>query len=225
MQILIIEDEISVSQYLSDGLKKEGYGIQSAASIEEIDGLLAIKDAVEPDVIIMDRLLNGLDTATKLSAIKQKWPRSAVLVLSAIGGPSDKSRLLDTGADDYMSKPFSIEELSSRIRVLIRRQKSSAETGLALGNTRVNLQNQTLEISGKRVDLSRKEFQVFVTLLQNPTRVYNRYQLLDHVWDVHSDIESNVVEVTIKNLRRKLEDNGASVVIQSKRNVGYWLEG
>ncbi len=147
MQILIIEDEISVSQYLSDGLKKEGYGIQSCASIEEIESLLSIKDAVEPDVIIMDRLLNGFDTATKLPSIKQKWPRSAVLVLSAIGGPSDKSRLLDTGADDYMSKPFSIEELSSRIRVLIRRQSSSVEKGLALGNTRD--EKRELKLRGK----------------------------------------------------------------------------
>lgn len=225
MQILIIEDEISVSQYLSEGLKKEGYGVQVCSSIEEIEGLIATSNSVEPDVIVMDRLLNGFDTATKLSEIKHKWPRSAILVLSAIGGPSDKSRLLDTGADDYMSKPFSLEELSARIRVLIRRQKNSSEKGLVLGNTRVNLQNQTLEVNGKRLDVSRKEFLVFVTLVQNPSRVYNRYQLLDHVWDVHSDIESNVVEVTIKNLRRKLEDGGASVTIQSKRNVGYWLEG
>ncbi len=225
MQILIIEDEISVNQYLADGLKREGYGIQTCSSIEEVDALLLQNDAPEPNVVILDRLLNGFDTAVKIESIKRKWPRSGILILSAIGGPSDKSRLLDIGADDYMSKPFSIEELGARIRALVRRRDSPLEKGLVLGNTRVNLQNQTLEVDGKRVDVSRKEFLVFVTLLQNPTRVYNRYQLLDHVWDVHNDIESNVVEVTIKNLRRKLEDSGASVSILSKRNVGYWLEG
>ena len=225
MQILIIEDEISVNQYLAEGLKREGYGINSCSTIDEVDSVLLQKDIPEPDVIILDRLLNGFDTATKIGSLKKKWPRSGILVLSAIGGPSDKGRLLDNGADDYMSKPFSIEELSARVRALVRRRDSSPEKGLVLGNTRVNLQNQTLEVDGKRVDVSRKEFLVFVTLLQNPTRVYNRYQLLDHVWDVHSDIESNVVEVTIKNLRRKLEESGASVTILSKRNVGYWLEG
>ena len=225
MQILVVEDEKAVRQYLQDSLSPQGYAVQSLASLDELETLLLQPNAPRPDAVILDRLLNGHDSAPLIQKIRTHWGAAAIIVLSAIGGPAEKGRVLDYGADDYLNKPFSIEELSARLRALLRRKDVVKETGFHLGNTRINLASQVVEVNGKRVDLSRKEFLVLTTLIQSPARVFNKYQLLDHVWDVHTDVESNVVEVTIKNLRRKLEGAEASAQILSKRNVGYWIEG
>lgn len=224
MNILIIEDEQALSSYLLDSLKQEGYCLNSLASFEELKTFVDQKNVFEPHVIIMDRLLHGSDSAELLPPLKTKFPTAKIIVLSAIGGPGEKSRLLDMGADDYVSKPFSIDELSARIRVALRNSAKTNSTLQKYGNLTLNLLNQSAEVEGKKVDLSRKEYQLLSILLHSPTRVYNRYQLLDTIWDIHTDVESNVVEVTIKNLRKKLETSSASVQILSKRNVGYWVE-
>lgn len=224
MNILIIEDESALNTYLHDSLKQEGYCISCISTIEELRTLIEQKNITEPHVVIMDRLLHGSDSAELLPTLKARFPTTKVIILSAIGGPSEKSRLLDSGADDYVSKPFSIEELSARIRVALRYNHKTSNTLQQYGNLTLNLFNQSAEVEGKKIDLSRKEYQLLTVLLHSPTRVYNRYQLLDTIWDIHSDVESNVVEVTIKNLRKKLETSTASVQILSKRNVGYWVE-
>src|SRR5688500_1893987 len=113
MHLLIIEDESEVRKYLLEGLSQEGYGLSQCTSIQEVDTLLVQQKTTEPDVIVMDRLLHGYDCADRIHSLKNRWPRSSVLVLSAIGGPSDKSKMLDNGADDYLSKPFALEELSA----------------------------------------------------------------------------------------------------------------
>jgi DNA-binding response OmpR family regulator len=224
MNILIVEDESSLSQYLSDSLKKEGYSTQSCTSMEELTQFVEQNNNFEPGLIILDRLLFGEDSANKIPTLKSKFPQTKIIVLSAIGGPAEKGSILDMGADDYISKPFSIDELSARIRVAQRYTSKAAHNIQSYGNLTLNLFSQSAEVNGKKLDLSKKEYQLLTALLHTPTKVFNRYQLLDNIWDIHADVESNVVEVTIKNLRRKLEVSEANVQILSKRNVGYWVE-
>ncbi len=224
MNILVVEDEEALNLYLQDSLKKEGYSVISISHIEELTAYIEQKTLAEPHIVVMDRLLNGVDSADYIPTFKHRFPAAKIIILSAIGGPSEKSRLLDNGADDYLAKPFSIEELSARIRVALRNNSRGSSTIHKYGNLTLNLLNQSADVEGKKVDLSRKEYQLLTALLHTPTRVFNRYQLLDTIWDVHTDVESNVVEVTIKNLRKKLESSTASIQILSKRNVGYWIE-
>lgn len=223
MNVLIVEDEASLSQFLSDSLKKEGYGVQVATSMEELNTLVEQKSK-DPQAIVLDRLLHGLDSSEKIPTLKVRFPNSKIIVLSAIGGPTEKGKILDMGADDYVSKPFSIEELVARIRVSQRYNVKASQTIQSYGNLSLNLFSQSAEVEGKKLELSKKEYQLLTALLHTPTKVFNRYQLLDSIWDIHADVESNVVEVTIKNLRKKLESVQANVQILSKRNVGYWIE-
>lgn len=223
MNILIVEDELSLSQFLSDSLKKEGFSTQVASSMEDLNTVIE-KPVQDIQVIVLDRLLHGLDSSEKIPTLKMKYPESKVIVLSAIGGPTEKGKILDLGADDYVSKPFSIEELVARIRVSQRYQVKPAQTVQSYGNLKLDLFCQSADVDGKKLELSKKEYQLLTALLHTPTKVFNRYQLLDSIWDIHADVESNVVEVTIKNLRKKLESVQANVQILSKRNVGYWIE-
>lgn len=223
MNIVVIEDEQSLNQFLVDSLTKIKCKIHTGRNMDDIHRLIEQK-SFEPDVILLDRLLGGVDSSERIPALKERFANVRILVLSAIGGPSEKGRILDSGADDYISKPFSIEELLARIRVMQRHSKRDVAKVQEYGNVVINLFNQTAEVSGKRLDLSKKEYQLLTALLHTPTRVFNRYQLLDTIWDIHADVESNVVEVTVKNLRKKLEQSHADVQILSKRNVGYWVE-
>lgn len=224
MNILIVEDESSLNQFLSESLKKEGYGTQSVSSLEELNSLIEQKNSPDPQVIVLDRLLHGTDSSERIVTLKERFPSSKIIVLSAIGGPTEKGKILDLGADDYISKPFSIEELTARIRVSQRYNTKANQSIQSYGNLKLNLFSQSAEVEGKKIELSKKEYQLLTALLHTPTKVFNRYQLLDSIWDIHADVESNVVEVTIKNLRKKLESAHASVQILSKRNVGYWVE-
>ncbi len=224
MNILIVEDESSLSHFLSESLKKEGYCTQVVTSMEELNSTIEQKNSLDPQVIVLDRLLHGLDSSEKITTLKERFPNSKIIVLSAIGGPTEKGKILDMGADDYVSKPFSIEELVARIRVSQRYNVKTAQTVQSYGNLTLDLFSQSAEVEGKKLELSKKEYQLLTALLHTPTKVYNRYQLLDNIWDIHADVESNVVEVTIKNLRKKLESVQANVEILSKRNVGYWIE-
>lgn len=221
--LLILEDEISLLRYLEDNFKRAGYCVLGLSQIEELEAFLTVPSN-QPSILILDRMVDLIDTASYIARVKTQFPSCKVLVLSAIGGPHEKGKILDLGADDYVSKPFSLEELSARVRVLLRHHNQVASPSVKLGNLQLNLVNQTVECQGNRVQLPRKEFQLLRILMESPTRVFNRYQLLDLVWDINTGVETNVVEVTVRNLRKKLEELGASIRLLSKRFTGYWLE-
>jgi DNA-binding response OmpR family regulator len=227
MQILVVEDDKRVSQFLDQALRAENYQVVVCRSLEELDSFCAQRNQDKPEVVILDRMLGSDDGATRIGALKRNFPETKILVLSAIDQASEKARVLDLGADDYIAKPFSLEELSARIRLLRRRQSQASGVGrdiYNMGNLVVDLKRQQVSVAGKKVDLTKKEFQVLSLLLEHPGRIYNRFQLLDRVWDMDHLAETNVVEVTIKNLRRKLEEAQSTAVIQSKRQLGYWIE-
>ena len=228
MAILVVEDEKRVRNFLQEALKREGYVVHSADSCESaLEGV----DAYGPelDVVILDRLLYRTDAVTLIAVIKKRCPSGAILVLSTLNSPNEKAAALDLGADDYLGKPFSFMELSARIRSLIRRKsqkKNSTEPRsiLHVKDLVVNFIEHKVSIGDKSLDLSHREYQVLWTLAEHPGRVFNKYQLLDLIWNTQFEVESNVVESTIKNVRKKLEQGGSRLEILSRRNVGYWIE-
>lgn len=224
MNILLVEDELKMSEYLTKSFESEGHHVETCVDFESLENLLTLPSDFSPEVIVLDRLLKNQDASESIPRLKKKWDQSKIVVLSAIGSSLEKSRLLDLGVDDYVSKPFSIEELHARIRAVARRKKESSQTFVMVGDVLLNLLHQSVEVSGKRLDLSRKEYLILSALMQAPGRVYSKYQLLDMIWNVNSDVDSNVVEVTVKNLRRKLGDAQSSLKIMNRRQVGYWVE-
>lgn len=227
MTIVLVEDESRVLTFLTEALRKEGHIVHPCETYEAAtETLTSLGPAV--DLLVMDRLLGRVDAISLIPLVRSKCSNARVLVLSTINSPEQKAGALDLGADDYLGKPFQLVELSARIRSLSRRSASDGGRGEKYLLTAKDLQLNALEhkvtVSGKPVNLSNKEYLVLYTLLQHPGRVFNKFQLLDKVWDVQFDVESNVVEVTVKNLRRKLESAGSQAEILSRRNIGYWIE-
>lgn len=224
MNLLIVEDDPRVASYLETSLTKEGYSVMMCASIDELEALL-INNNHNFQLIILDRMIGKADGANYIKKMKLRWPSTAILILSSLDIPSEKARTLDLGADDYLAKPFSLEELSARLRLLQRRGKSSEDSLIkTYGDLVMSLSSQEVRCQSVRIDLSKKEFQLLLLLIESPGRVYNKIQILDRVWDINSLVESNVVEATIKNLRKKIADAGSKTKIESKRNFGYWIE-
>ena len=224
MEILVVEDEVKVRKFLEEALRSEGHTVHSCKSVEEAETWMRVEGS-DPDLAILDRMLGDSDGITLIRPMKSKFPECKVIILSAIGIADEKAEALDSGADDYISKPFSLAELTARIRAISRRSTVGAHsTHIKLGNLIIDLKTQNVSTEKAKIDCSKKEFQLLSTLATHPRRVFTKYQLLDRIWDTQADIESNIVEVTVKNLRRKLEAAKSEAKVLSKRNVGYWIE-
>jgi DNA-binding response OmpR family regulator len=224
MHLLIVEDDPRLSAYMREALGREGYTMEVCASVDEVHAYL-VMDSEPPRVVILDRMLGRSDGATLIPQLKSRYPEVGILVLSSLDTASEKARIIDAGADEYLSKPFSLEELTARLRLVVRRSISNrGDSSLrVLGDLCLDLKTQNASVGPSKLDLTRKEFQLLSLLMDSPGRVYNRFQILDRVWEIERMSESNVVESTIKNLRRKLEESRASVRIESRRNMGYWI--
>lgn len=227
MHVLVIEDDPRLSEYLNEALGREGYTTEVCATINEVESYIASQNE-SPKLVILDRMLGREDGGTLIPKLNLRYPNAGILVLSSLDMPSEKARLIDSGAEDYLSKPFSLEELTARLRMIARRSDRSYlrvdSLIRALGNLSLDLKSQSASVGAAKLSLTRKEFQLLSLLMDSPGRVYNRFQILDRVWEIERLTESNVVETSIKNLRRKLEDAGSSAHIESRRNVGYWIE-
>lgn len=225
MHILLVEDDTRVSDYLIQALAKAGYTVDHCRNRVELDAHLASHLIEPPQIILLDRMLGPDDGALMIKQLKSRFPDTKVVILSALDLPTEKARVLDLGADEYLAKPFSLEELTARLRLVSRRSSEARDPEIkVLGNLVVNLKTQNAAVGPEKLDLTRKELQLLTLLLDQPGRVYNRLQILDRVWEVERLVESNVVETTIKNLRRKLADKNCNAKIESRRNIGYWIE-
>ncbi len=225
MHVLVVEDEQKIRDFLVNGLKAEGHTTLGAASFQSAKETIEQDSEQLIDFVLLDRMLEDQDGCELIPLLKKTHPKCAILILSAVGSAEEKADLLDKGADDYVSKPFSFVELSARIRVLSRRNPvGEVRKHLVFRDCKVDLVEHSVAISGKKLELSQKEYQLLLIFLKQPGRVYNRFQLLDQIWNSQYEVESNVVEVTINNLRRKLESSKSEVIIASKRNIGYWIE-
>lgn len=222
MKVLVAEDERKVRLFLRDALVQAGMVVEE---VENCDDLLVAVSTTHYDLLILDRLLGAQDAVTTLQELRAKHPELRILVLSALEAVKDRVRGLTEGADDYLGKPFHVAELIARIRSLTRRhagEELSPDTLIRYNDLCIDLEKQKVSRTGTPIELTRKEFQILVLLARVPGKVYSKTALLNEAWDLNHVPESNIVEVTIANLRSKV-DRQFIPLIQSQRGVGYWL--
>ncbi|TPG53822.1 DNA-binding response regulator [Roseomonas nepalensis] len=221
MRILLIEDDAATADYVAGGLGEEGHVVDVARNGK--DGLfLALNEPF--DVIVTDRMLPGPDGLAILRALRASSITTPVLLLTALGEVDRRVEGLEAGADDYLAKPFAFSELRARIRALARRPAAQAEEReLAVGDLRLDLLRRAAERGGRRVELLPTEFRLLEYMMRHPGAVLTRTMLLEKVWDFSFDPTTNVVDVHVSRLRRKLEAAGEAPMIRTVRGAGYVL--
>jgi DNA-binding response OmpR family regulator len=221
-RILVIEDERKVLRGLQQGLRQEGYAVAGAATGE--DGLRLA--ASQPfDCALLDRMLPGMDGLQVLAELRRSGKALPVLLLTARDAVEDRVVGLDAGADDYLVKPFSFAELLARLRVMLRRERAERETVLRAGDLEVDLLERRAARGGEPVPLKQREFEVLAYLLRHHGAVVTREMLGRDVWKDPDHALTNVIDVYITLLRRKLERPGWPPLIHTVRGVGYCLRG
>jgi two-component system OmpR family response regulator len=221
MRILLIEDDVATADYVAKGLGEEGHVVDVAKDGK--NGLfLALNEPF--DVIVTDRMLPGPDGLTILRALRASNITTPVLVLTALGEVDRKVEGLEAGADDYLAKPFAFAELRARIRALARRPAAQAEQHeLVVGDLRMDLLRRTVIRGARAVELLPTEFRLLEYMMRHPGEVLTRTMLLEKVWDFSFDPTTNVVDVHVSRLRRKLEGGGEAPMIRTVRGAGYML--
>lgn len=219
MRILIVEDEERLAKSLKMGLEKEGYAADYVTDGEAAERRITLchKDY---DLIIMDWMLPKKDGIEVCKAVRAQGIKTPILMLTARFDTTDKVNALDMGADDYLVKPFSLEELVARIRALLRRPQVALPTILKIQDIELDLSTRRVTVNGKEIKLTVKEFALLEYMMRNPNQVINRNQILDHLWGFDFDSFSNVVDVHMKNLRKKL-NNRRNKVLETVRGIGY----
>jgi DNA-binding response OmpR family regulator len=219
MRILFVEDERKISAYVKRGLEEQGYAVDVAYSgLEALDWATS----VEFDLIILDILLPEMDGLAVCRELRRQGSRVPILMLTARDTIDDRVAGLDAGADDYLVKPFAIKELLARLRALARRSnETSRQTLLKVGDLTLDTLSQRVRRSGKTIPLASKEFAVLECLMRDPDRVLTRTQIAEHVWNYDVFNQSNVVDVYIRNLRRKIDDSFEMKLIHTIRGAGY----
>jgi DNA-binding response OmpR family regulator len=220
MKILIIEDDEILSKALKMGLEKEGYAVDCLHDGESGQRRMEVNHQ-DYDVVVLDLMLpkrNGFEVCANLRALNIVTP---IIILTGKDDTSDKIFALDAGADDYLTKPFSIHELSARIRALLRRPKVALPTEIYLSDITLNTSTRQVFRNGKEVPLTLKEFGVLEYLMRHPNQVVKRDQILDHVWDFDFNSFSNIVDVHINNLRKKINADNSENFLETIRGIGY----
>ena len=221
MKILVVEDDRKVAGFIEQGLREEGYAVDVAPDGDEATMLAHVYDY---DLVVLDVMLpkkTGLQVAAEL---RREGRRTPILMLTARDATEDVVRGLDAGADDYLTKPFKFDELLARVRALVRRGGSARLELLVYGPVELDRLKHKVRIKGKAVDLTPKEFHLLQHFLLHPEEVVRRTELLEKVWDMHFDPESNVVDVHVGNLRRKLREAAGQELIHTERGVGFRLQ-
>ena len=221
MKILVVEDDRKVAGFIEQGLREEGYAVDVAKDGDEATTLAHVNDY---DAILLDLMLpkkNGLQVAAEL---RREGRRTPILMLTARDSTEDVVRGLDAGADDYLSKPFKFDELLARLRALTRRGGAARLDRLTYGALDLDRLRHKARASGNLLDLTPREFQLLEHFMLHPEEVIRRTELLEKVWDMHFDPESNVVDVHVGNLRRKLREANCDGLIQTVRGVGFCLK-
>ncbi len=220
MRLLIVEDDSRVASFIRRGLREENYAVDVAADGDEA---LFMAQTNEYDLIILDLLLpkrNGLDLLRTLRSDRSTVP---VLILTAKDELQDKVAGLDAGADDYLTKPFGFEELLARVRALLRRRQDFVPTTLRAADLEMDPTHHRVTRSGQLLELTNREYALLEFFLRHPNQVVTRTTLAEHVWEQDFDPISNVIDVHVARLRRKLDDNFPKKFLETVRGRGYLL--
>ncbi len=221
MYVLIVEDERRLAQVIRRVLEEEGHTVDTAHDGEE--GLAMALEASH-DVIVLDILLPEMDGIEVCQALRRNRIDTPVLLLTALDSVQDRVRGLDAGADDYLPKPFAFQELLARLRALGRRKVQAREPShLEVGDLALDLRRRRAQRAGRPIELSPKEFSLLEFLMRNEGRVVTRTQILDHLWGYDFAADSNLVDVYVSYLRRKVDRGHSRPLIRTVRGVGYAL--
>ena len=220
MHILVAEDEPAIADFLEHGLSAEGYAVTVVADGDEALRLARAQDFA---LIVLDRMLPGLDGIAVLQELRKVRPDARVIMLTARTGVDDRVEGLDAGAIDYMTKPFAFDELAARVRAHLRTPSQQQTTRLEALGIELDLLTRRVTRDGIEVALSSKEFDLLAYFLRHPANVLSREQILSAVWGYSHDPGTNIVEVYVSYLRRKLGRPGSPAPIVTVRSVGYRL--
>jgi len=220
MKVLVVEDFQLLRDSLAQGLREAGYAVDATGDGEE--GLWYATTGAY-DVIVLDLLLPKLDGLTVLQRLRERGCASHVLILTARDGAEDRVRGLDAGADDYLVKPFVFDELLARVRALVRRRYDAKSPVIRVGDMEIDTLKRVAQRAGRRIELSNREYAMLELLASRAGQVVTRSDIWEHVYEFDSAADSNVVDVFIGHLRRKLEQEGLPRLIQTRRGHGYVL--
>ena len=220
MRLLVVEDEKKLNELITKKLKKEYYGVDSC-----FDGEEAVRyvEGTEYDAIILDIMLPKLDGFEVIKRIRAKKNKVPILLLTARDNIDDKVKGLDYGADDYLVKPFIFKELMARIRVLLRRNSGNADNVITVANLKVDLDAKTVFRDGVLIKLSGREYSILEYLIRNKGKILPRERIEDHIWNYEYEGGTNVIDVYIRYLRKKIDDNYTPKLIHTIRGLGYVL--
>jgi two-component system, OmpR family, copper resistance phosphate regulon response regulator CusR len=223
MKILLVEDEPGVVEYLKKGLREQGHEVDAAFDGQTGERLAA---ANTYDIILLDVVLPGINGYELCRRIREKNQKVPVIMLTALGATDDKITGFDCGADDYMVKPFEFKELIARIKVLARRASGVVQTSsqLKVADLSLDLDKKEALRGDARVPLTAKEFALLEYLMRNRGRVISRPEIASRIWDITFDTGTNVVDVYINILRKKIDKNSDNKLIHTKIGLGYYLD-
>jgi len=218
MRILIVEDDKKVAAFIKKGLEEETYAVDVAYDGEE--GLY-LGQQNQYDLVILDLMLPVLDGLAVLSGLIDKGIDTPILLLTAKDAVEDKVLGLNKGADDYLTKPFAFSELVARVRVLLRRGKAETKTVLTIADLTLDLVSHKVKRGDEEIDLTGKEYSLLEYFMRNPGKVLTRTMIAEHVWDYNFDTFTNVIDVYINHLRKKIDRNHPKKLLHTLRGVGY----
>lgn len=218
MKILVVEDEKQIADFVKKGLTEQGFLVELCDHGDE--GLARMMDTPY-DAVVLDIMLPGRDGLSVLKQFRKKGHTTPVILLTARSELDERIEGLNTGADDYMTKPFYVEELTARLHAVMRRSSDEQMSLLQAGDLTVNVLTREVKRGGVAVKLTSREFSLLEYLMRNPGRVYTRTQMLEHVWGYDFDPSTNLVDVHIQRLRKKVSPDKENPLIETIRGVGY----
>ncbi len=222
MRILVVEDQKKIASFIQQGLEQHGFAVDVCHTGEE--GFFNVTTE-SYDAVVMDVMLPGRDGLSILKSMRDKGLTLPVLILTARGELNERVQGLNAGADDYLTKPFYVEELVARMHALLRRASGTPASVLKAGDLTLDMLNREVRRGGEVIELSAREFSLLEYFMRSPGRVLSRSQIGQHVWNLHFDTGSNMVDVAVGRLRRKIEAANGRPLIETVRGAGYKFGG